>query len=250
MSSLVTWIKGQLELGDGGFEHWQLIAGFKSKCSLNHVKSIFGDQGHWELTRSAAAESYVWKEETAVPGTRFELGAKPFNRSSSTDWQSVWDNAIADKFDDIDPSIRVGHYRTLVKIRQDHLEPRAMERIVSVFWGDSGTGKTRRAWEEAGLHAYPKGATTRFWDGYRNHEHVVLDEFRGDVALSLLLQWLDRYPLIVECKGSSVVANYSKIWITSNLHPRDWYPNADAEGLAGLLRRIGNLEHFDRGLLQ
>jgi hypothetical protein len=40
------WIKGQLELGAGGFEHWQFIIAMKNKVSLRSLKkfAIF-DQG-------------------------------------------------------------------------------------------------------------------------------------------------------------------------------------------------------------
>lgn len=45
--------------------------------------------GHWEPTRSAAADEYVHKDDTAVEGTRFELGGKSIRRNSATDWEVV-----------------------------------------------------------------------------------------------------------------------------------------------------------------
>jgi len=107
-----------------------------------------------------------------------------------------------------------------------------------VFWGATGAGKSHRAWTEAGINAYPKNALTKFWDGYYGQEHVVIDEFRGIVSISNILTWLDKWPVIVETKGSSTVFKAKKIWITSNLHPRDWYPDLDAVTVAALLRRL------------
>lgn len=78
-----------------------------------------------------------------------------------------------------------------------------MERKVYVFWGPTGTGKSRRAWDEAGPDAYPKDPRSKFWDGYNGHSNVVLDEFRGAIDVSHLLRWFDRYPVLVEVKGSS-----------------------------------------------
>lgn len=43
----------------------------------------------------------------------------------------------------------------------------AVERVVQVYWGTTGTGKSHRAWAEAGITAYPKDPLSKFWDGYR-----------------------------------------------------------------------------------
>lgn len=80
-----SWIKGQLEKASSGFLHWQVVVGLKTKGSVGSVRSIFGPF-HAELTRSSSANAYVWKAETAVPGTQFEIGAKPCNPSEKTDW--------------------------------------------------------------------------------------------------------------------------------------------------------------------
>lgn len=69
----VTWIKGQLELGESGYLHWQLVCGLGSKQSLRRIHTIFGTNLHGELTLSEAAEDYVWKDDTSVQGTRFEV---------------------------------------------------------------------------------------------------------------------------------------------------------------------------------
>lgn len=119
-----------------------------------------------------------------------------------------------------------------------------MERSCIVFWGPTGTGKSRTAWKLAGLSAYPKDPRTKFWDGYRGQSDVVVDEFRGAIDLSHLLRWTDRYPVIVEVKGSSTVLNANRIWITSNLNPNLWFPNLDNESFEALLRRL-IVVHFD-----
>lgn len=139
----------------------------------------------------------------------------------------------------IEPSIRVQNYRTLRTIAADFARPSPMERSCVVFWGSTGVGKSRRAWDEAGLEAYPKDPRTKFWCGYRGQEHVVIDEFRGGIDVAHLLRWLDRYPVIVEIKGSSVVLNAKRIWITSNLKPCDWYAgNIDIATYEALERRL------------
>lgn len=238
----VAYIRGQLESGDNtGYLHWQLLVIFQRKLRLAGVKSIFG-AFHAEPSRSNAADAYVWKEDTRVPGTQFELGERPIQRGKSEDWERIRDNAKRGRLDDIPGDIYVRHYGNLKKIAVDHCEPVAVERTVCVYWGPTGVGKSRRAWELAGLQAYPKDPRSKFWDGYRGQEHVVIDEFRGDIDIGHILRWFDRYPVIVEVKGSSVVLNARKIWITSNLAPKDWYPTLDEPTKDALMRRLSVIE--------
>jgi len=146
--------------------------------------------------------------------------------------------------DDIPANVRVQSYRTLKAIQKDYLVAPGVVRQVFVFWGSTGTGKSRRAWDEAGFDAYPKDPRTKFWDGYNSHKHVVMDEFRGDIDIAHLLRWFDRYPVIVENKGGAVALSATSIWITSNLPPDAWFPNVDAATVAALLRRL-TVTHFN-----
>jgi len=239
----LAYVRGQLERGAGGYLHWQLVAVWPKNVRLTAVTQLFGP-AHAELTRSALALEYVWKVDTRVDGTQFELGALALKRNSKRDWQQIWDAAKSGAIDEIDVAARVQHYRTIKQIASDHLVPIGVERTVHVFWGTTGTGKSRRAWDEAGLLAYPKDPRTKFWDGYAGHQHVVMDEFRGGIDVAHLLRWLDRYPVIVEVKGSSVVLRATTIWITSNLDPRDWYPGLDTATKEALLRRL-TITHFN-----
>lgn len=240
----VQYIKGQLEQGaEGGYLHWQVLVAFKSKCRLANVKRVFGQTAHCELSKSKAANDYVWKEDTRVEGTQFELGKLAFKRNNQTDWESVKDLAKRGRVDDVPGDVYVRYYGNLKRIHQDNLVPVGMEREVVCYWGDTGAGKSRRAWDEAGLDAFPKDPRCKFWDGYRGHKHVVMDEFRGAIDVSHMLRWCDRYPVIIEIKGSSTVLAAEKIWITSNIHPREWYPGLDEATLGALLRRI-TVVHF------
>lgn len=233
------WLKGQKEVGEGtGYEHWQVLVAFRTKQSLRGVKSIFGVTCHGELTRSEAANEYVWKDETSVEGTRFELGFKPIRRNSKPDWEQIWSAAKSGKMETIPPNLRVLHYRTLKQIASDFQPVPGMERQCSVFFGRTGTGKSRRAYEEAGPDAYYKDPRTKFWCGYNGEQHVIIDEFRGGIDVSHILRWLDRYPIRVEVKGSSKPLLATKFWITSNLPPARWWPDLDEETLSAVMRRM------------
>jgi hypothetical protein len=244
LPNCLVWVKGQLECGsESGYLHYQVVVAFSKKESLASVTRLFGPGIHAELTRSEAACAYVHKEETRA-GVPFEHGVKPINRASKIDWESVWAAAITNDILSVPASIRIQSYRALRAIGADYATPIAMEREVFVFWGASGTGKSRRAWEEAGLDAYCKDPRSKFWDGYQAQRNVVFDEFRGGIDVAHILRWCDRYPVRVETKGSSRPLVSERIWFTSNVDPRLWYPELDPDTLVALIRRF-NITHFN-----
>ena len=236
-------MQGQLETGVGGFVHWQLVVSASTKITLASVRATFGPI-HAEPSRSDASRAYCWKEDTRVAGTQFELGELPVRRNSKSDWDAILVAARAGRIESIPADIQVRCYNQLRRIGSDYVQPLPMERSAKVFWGRTGTGKSRLAWEEAGLEAYAKDPRTKWWDGYMGQTHVVIDEFRGTIDIVHLLRWLDRYPVRVENKGGSVSLSATRFWFTSNLDPRLWYPDVDAETVAALVRRI-EIHHFN-----
>lgn len=237
------YCRGQLERGENtDYEHWQVSVGFKKKKRLAGVKQLFGDKSHCEPSRSSAVNEYVWKDSTYVEGTRFIIGKLPHRRGDPTDWENIFEAARTGNLKEIPGDVLVRYYGNIRRIGVDNLQPIGIERTVRCYWGRTGVGKSRRAWSEATLHAYPKDPRSKFWDGYRDQENVVIDEFRGDIDISHILRWFDRYPCIVEVKGSSVCLKAKLIIITSNLHPKFWYPMLDAATYDALVRRIEILE--------
>jgi len=234
------WCFGQPELGDSGYRHWQFVVAFPGKVTLTRVRRCLPSGGHYEPTRSEAAIAYVNKEDTR-DGEPFEFGARAFNRNSARDWEDIKAKAKAGQIDSIPADVFVRYYSTLRRIAGDFAEPAAICRTVQVFFGPTGTGKSRRAWDEAllgGRSVYPKDPRTKFWYGYRGEDCVIFDEFRGGIDIAHLLRWFDRYPVCVETKGGSVPLAATFVWITSNLHPREWFPGIDSASFAALERRL------------
>ncbi len=241
----VVYLKGQQEVGANGLHHWQLLALCSKKVTATALKAAFVRQAHVELTRSEAADAYVWKEDTRVEGTQFELGVRPVRRNNKQDWDKVLTDVKAGRVDDVPADIYIRHYSSLKRIAVDHMENVPRNNIeAKYFWGQSGTGKTRLAWEEATIAAYIKNPNTKWWDGYRGQDNVIIDEFTGRIDISYLLTWLDRYPCTVEVKGFSVPLKATRFWITSNLSLEECYPDAKAEQIAALRRRL-NVTHFE-----
>ena len=244
------WVIGQLEEGSTtGFRHWQLVVHFKKKVRLGGVTATFGNF-HAEPTRSDAAIAYVHKEDTAIQGTRFELGSRPLSRARKEDWCEIRASAERGDLTTVPDDIYVRHYNQLRRIAKDHANAPFRPNIeVNVFWGATGAGKSHRAFTEATERFgdgkfYIKSATTKWWDAYRGEECVIIDEFRGSIDVCHLLRWLDKYPCLVEEKGGQVPLKARVFYLMSNMNPRDWYPTLDEETKKAFLRRLTNIVYY------
>jgi hypothetical protein len=117
-----------------------------------------------------------------------------------------------------------------------------MPKIVLLV-GDSGSGKSKwvqRTYPSRYRMTFSNGGNSSWFDGYNGESVVELSEFRGQLALSFMLDLLDRYELKVQTKGGTVQFLASTIVITSNEEPKEWYKNLEdrEEKMKPLLRRI------------
>ena len=252
----VVYAKGQQEEGAGGFHHWQLVVCFQSNQRRAAVVRAFPG-AHAELTRSQAAVAYVWKDDTAVGGTRFELGSLPFKRNSKVDWARQLELVKEGKLEEVDPGVMIRNYASITRIAAANYVPVVREMpVVKVYWGRTGAGKSYTALREAQgdkpdlRDVYFKSGTNKWWDGYRGQTNVVVEEFDGFIHITHLLKWFDRIPCGVEIKGGTVPLRAIKFWVTSNVAPEDWWGRVDGKGptdeqMAALRRRI-QVTHFER----
>lgn len=233
------YLKGQLESGGTtDYLHWQVLVAFPAQVRLPVLQRIFGQEMHAEATRSSAADEYVWKEETAVPGTQFELGKKLLNPKSKTDWDEVWNQAKAGQIESLPGHVKVRCFNQVTRIYSQYSQAQDIRRRVWCIWGAAGIGKSRKAREILGEDYYPKNPNSKFWCGYNGQTNVLIDEFRGNIDISHFLIWTDRYRHHVDTKGGSMPSSVKKIAITSNKDPREWYPDLDDATKGALLRRM------------
>jgi hypothetical protein len=243
------YMSGQLEEGQSGYRHYQFVLYCKKKVTLSGIKRLFGvPEAHFEASKSDHARAYCHKQETKVEGSEFELGDLPLRRNSQTDWNKVLEKAKVGALDEVPPDVTIRFYTTLRRISIDYGNPimRGPQQV-SLYWGESGTGKTRKFFDDIGNSKYYlKAPTTKWWDGYKGEEVILVDEFRGMIEISHLLKWLDRYPCACEVKGAQVFLNTKKWVFTSNLPLKDWYKDLDSETLDALARRFTEVIHFTK----
>lgn len=110
---------------------------------------------------------------------------------------------------------------------------------VHVRYGKAGSGKTREPYE---LGAYIfDDYEGMWWDGYDGESVVLFDDFYGGIKWSIFLRLLDGYQMRLKIKGGFTYANWTKVYITSNKHPSEWYTMGMPPELE---RRITSITEF------
>ena len=169
-----------------------------------------------EPSRSESAESYVFKDDTAFAGTRFELGAKAFNRANKTDWELAKKNAKEGKIDDVPADVYIKYYNTLKNIAKDNMAKTVDLDDVCGTWyyGPPGVGKSHKARQDF-PDAYMK-MQNKWWCGYQSEDNVIIDDFDSKQLGHHLKIWADKYGFIGETKGYAINIRPKKIVVTSN----------------------------------
>lgn len=135
-------------------------------------------------------------------------------------------------------------YRNLVLERDTSFENRKKP-YVEVHWGRTSTGKTSFVWEDAEKHGRVWWHVADKWFcGYDGHECAIFDDVPSGVPLTLFLKLLRGVPVDPESKGSRVPFCPKRVYITSNLDPRHWYPDAQPEQTDALLARFDKVKHY------
>lgn len=215
-----------------GTWHLQGYLELSTKRSLQSLKTIlsplFGKTVHLEKSRGTQKQNltYISKENDPVI-----LGTLKQSQGKRTDLDDVKDmiNAGSDLL-----SIYESHFQASAKHHKFFALYADLKRAkrntmpdVYVFYGDSGTGKTKRAYEIANdkyngsIWSYMGGG---WFDGYEGEAVALFDEFDGDdLQFDIWKKVCDRYPLRARVKCSSVNFNPKCIIFTSNKPVSQWF---------------------------
>lgn len=247
---LVYLILGK-EKGQEGTPHIQGYCAFEPKQLFSYVKEFIGARAHIEPAKGTPKQN---KAYCSKEGNSVEFGKLPIGQGRRSDLVAVAEKckkglsmrSIAEEHPDA-----VLRYGTgILRLKSYFAPPRSGPPEIWVLWGPTGVGKTRRVWEFADVDQLWVHPGDRWFDGYDGHHAVLFDDFDGGwFKLHYLLRLLDRYPMQVPIKGAYTQWSPRTIYITSNLEPGSWYPNAAEEHKRALLRRLnefGSIQHCIR----
>lgn len=221
---------------DSARPHHQGYCEFHTNRKLARLKK-FDTSIHWERRQGNQAQAidYCQKEGTFIESGEKKAVAQG-KRNDLTEVRELIKEGKGMK--DV---VEVANSYQAIKMAEIYLKYNEKKRdyppVVKWFFGPTGTGKTRKAVEEAGSDYYMSSRNLKWWEGYDAHEDVIIDDFRKDFCtFHELLRILDRYPYRLEVKGGSRQLLAKRIWITSCFHPRDVYDTR--EDIEQLIRRI------------
>jgi len=231
------------EIGESGTPHLQGYIYFSNPRSFNAVKKLLM-RSHIERTSGTPeqASAYCKKDNNFE-----EIGECP-KQGKRTDVEIVREELKMGN--GIRGVVKRATNLQQIKIAEAILkyeEPkRDWKPHVSWYYGDTGTGKSRKAHEDfANTDFYRKTANTgKWWEGYDGHDNVLIDDLdESNFPYKNLLDLLDRYECRVECKNGTRQFLAKKIIITASIDPQDMF-RSQGQGGAELIRRIDDIVEF------
>lgn len=198
-----------------------------------------------------AVIKYCSKEDTRALGP-FEFGIRP-EQGRRKDLENLAQKIVSREVSikelaKEDPVSYIRYFRGLHALDELLYEDRKGFMKVSWFWGGSGSGKTKAAYDIANGSFYTV-KNWKWWNSYRQQDVIIFDDFAGiktEEDFRFFLRLLDRYPFEVETKGGGYIAiNSKEIIITCEFPPENYWSENE---LLQVTRRIaesgGEIRHF------
>lgn len=219
-------------------------------------------RGTAQENRDYITKSGKWEKDdkhgTKIEGTFEEWGIMPIERQGArTDLAELHDLildghtncAIYEQNPDF-----IKYHTLIEQVRQDHRYEahRGVIRQLEVMyiWGATGVGKTRGVLEKHCMHdIYRITDYSHPFDAYKGEPVIVFDEFRSQLKISDMLNYLDIYPLTLPSRYSNKQACYTRVYILSNEPLKSQYKNIQTEQKEtwlAFLRRIHVLAEMTR----
>ncbi|UNY50608.1 replication associated protein [Chifec virus UA13_1800] len=247
-------IVGEEHAPNTGTPHLQGFSNLLKPMRFSTIKKHLSDTIHIEKANGSDKQNQTYCSKS---GTFFEKG-EPFSQGQRSDLESVvqriqeGETNISNIAKDF-PLQYIRYHRGIRDYIQkvNPIQPRNFRTKVYYFWGEPGTGKSATALAKAkkintnSIYYKPRGL---WWDGYQQHEVVIIDDYYGWIKYDELLKICDRYPYKVQIKGGFEEFTTKYIFITSNVDTCDLYTFKNYNTQA-IERRITKKIHFTEPFL-
>lgn len=233
------------EKGESGTPHLQGFIYFQNPRSFNAIKKLM-PKAHIEVMKGTPSQAadYCKKDKDFC-----EKGELP-KQGARNDLDEI--RKVLQETNKMSEVVKIATSYQSVKMAEQilkyHEKPRNWKPEVFWFYGKTGSGKSKLAYEILGEDCYTCLSTGRWFDGYDAHDNVIIDDFRKDfMKFHDLLRLLDRYAYRVETKGGTRQFLAKKIIITSPHHPAFVYETR--EDVQQLIRRIDEIRFIGENII-
>jgi len=220
------------EKGESGTPHLQGYICLKHGIAFTALKKHF-PQIHLERAKGTPKQN---QDYCTKDGDFFEVGEVPEEtgksggEASRETWRNILSAAESGNWDYLKreyPRVWTTMSEKLISKRVPRTTVIDGETQNEWWYGETGTGKSRLAWEKYGTICYQK-MLNKWWDGYDDQPVVIIEEWspKNEVTASALKIWADRYPFTAQIKGGVLQKiRPTKIIVISNYRLNDCFPD-------------------------
>lgn len=243
------------EVGEQGTPHLQGLLSFTQPKTFDTLRKYLKNN-HIEQVKGTFTQAMEYCKKD---GDFIEFGDAPIEQGKRNDIddfiQAVEQGYSNSELLKTYPSQYLRYQKMIADIRENTIyekyknSPRLDIQVIYIH-GSAGVGKTRYIYETHGYeNVYRVSDYKNPFDAYNNEPVIVLEEFRSQLTLSLMLNLLDIYPFRLPARYNDKMACYTTVYIASNwsieqqyrdiqqLHPLSWQ---------AFLRRIHKVWNFDK----
>jgi len=240
-------------IGKNGTHHTHVYIHYPTPALFSVLQKRLPDANIQTARFPKAARSYVFKSGSfnhkqsedipdERPGTRTDLATvRDLVKQDVSAFDIIEENP--NYLWQID---KIERYRQIVR-REKHSKG---FRDIEVIYVQGATNVGKTHWVYANhdfADIYCVSDYDHPFDEYQGQKVLVLDEYRGQIKISAMLRYLDKYPLELPCRYTNKWAAFTRVVIISNIGIDEQYENIQREQSKtwdAFLRRIGTVRVY------
>lgn len=252
----------QRETGaDTGYEHFQCFLQVKTPMRFSTLKNHLTNAGfrdaHIERRRKSVADcvAYCTKSETQagqpVYVGKINMKDKRGQRSDLIGLrEQILDGMSMQEVLLGDSGAKAAHCtRWLGELEEAYVRKELGGKLRDIdahyLYGAPGVGKTRFVYDRYPIEDIYRVTNYKHpFDEYGRHKVLVLDEYDSQLPWEQLLNYLDRYPVVLPARYHNHQACFTAVWIISNLPLAAQYPDIVGERRLALMRRLADCNYM------
>jgi len=229
-------------------KHLQGYCEFKSSVEFSVIQKLL-PKVHIEPRRGTSTEAADYcKKDNKIFLEQGEM-SKPQGKRTDIDnaVETIMSGATYKEVARQHPVQFVKYYRGFKELMVQLIEDRTKPPEVYVYWGGTGTGKSKTAREECPNAWVWAPQMEKWFQNYMGQKEAIFEEFRGQITFGHLLSICDPYNSPNQNKGGDIPFVAQKIIFTSPIHPEEWYQNLRGDdSIDQFIRRITKIVHFKK----